>query len=73
MDKDPGTQPVEIGEIFCCLWAKIMLELVWGRAMAACAKLNLCARLPAGIEGAVHAVQVAWERMMTPEEALENP
>ena len=36
--------------------------------MVACDNMNLCAGFPAGIEGAVHAVQAAWERVMTPEE-----
>ena len=44
-------------EIFRRLWAKIIIA-VWGeRATAACGDLNLCAGLPAGIEGAIHAVQ----------------
>ena len=38
LDKEPGTRPVGIGEIYCRLMAKCVLE--------ACSNLNLCAEPP---------------------------
>ena len=59
---------VGIGEIFRRLIAKCIL------AMEACGNLNLCAGLPAGIEGAVHAMTTAWENAMAePTEAAHQP
>ena len=54
---------VGIGEIFRRLIAKCIL------AMEACGNLNLCAGLPAGIEGAVHAMTTSWENAMATEAA----
>jgi hypothetical protein len=56
LDKEPGTRPVGIGEIYRPLFAKCVLEACGSQATTACGNLNLCADLPAGIEGAVHAV-----------------
>lgn len=63
LDKQPGTRPLGIGEIFMRYIAKISLALVGSQATIACGDNNLCAGLPAGIEGAVHAVQTVWERI----------
>ena len=49
-----------IGEIFRRLIAKCVLSGVGHQAMEACGNLNFCAGLPAGIEGAVHAMTTAW-------------
>ena len=56
LDKEPGTRPVGIGEIYRRLIAKCVLEVCGSQATTACGNLNLCAGLPAGIEGAVHAM-----------------
>ena len=56
LSKDPGVRPVGIGEIYRRLFAKAILYSVGKQATAACGNFNLCAGLPAGIEGAVHAV-----------------
>ena len=56
LDKEPGTRPVGIGEIYRRLFAKCVLEACGSQATTACGNLNLCLGLPAGIEGAVHAV-----------------
>ena len=56
LDKEPGTRPVGIGEVYRRLFAKCVLEVYGSQATTVCGNLNLCAGLPAGIEGAVHAV-----------------
>ena len=61
LDKQPGTRPVGIGEVYRRLMAKILLLVVGHQATVACSNFNLCAGLPAGIEGAVHAVQEFWD------------
>ena len=63
LDKGPVTSPVGIGKIFRRLWAKVTLEVCGERATMDCGDLNLCAGLPAGIEGAIHAVQPIGARM----------
>ena len=57
LDKEPGTRPVGIGEVYRRLWAKCLLKAIGSQATAACGNYNLCAGLQAGIEGAVHAVR----------------
>ncbi|KAI2494156.1 hypothetical protein MHU86_20388 [Fragilaria crotonensis] len=57
LDKQPGTRPVGIGEVYRRLWAKCLLKAIGSQATAACGNYNLCAGLQAGIEGAVHAVR----------------
>ena len=59
LDKQPGVRPVGIGEVYRRLWAKTVIAAVGSQATAACGNFNLCAGLPAGIEGAVHAVREA--------------
>ena len=74
LDKQPGVRPVGIGEIFRRLIAKCVLAAVGHQAMEACGNLNLCAGLPAGIEGAVHATTTAWEKATAePTEAADPP
>ena len=41
-------------------WAKTCLSVCGSHAMMACGDKNLCASLPAGIEGAVHAIERVW-------------
>ncbi|KAI2506100.1 hypothetical protein MHU86_8331 [Fragilaria crotonensis] len=52
LDKQPGTRPVGIGEVYRRLWAKCLLKAIGSQATAACGNFNLCAGLQAGIEGA---------------------
>ena len=59
LDKQPGVRPVGIGEVYRRLLAKCVIAVIGQQATAACGNLNLCAGLPAGIEGAVHAVRTA--------------
>ena len=60
LDKEPGTRPVGIGEVYRRLWAKCLLKAIGSQATAACGNYNLCAGLQAGIEGAVHAVRAVF-------------
>jgi hypothetical protein len=60
LDKQPGTRPVGIGEVYRRLWAKCLLKAIGSQATAACGNFNLCAGLQAGIEGAVHAVRAVF-------------
>jgi len=69
LDKQPGVRPVGIGEIWRRLMAKCVIAVAGSQATAACGNLNLCAGLPAGIEGAVHAVEEAWRRSEPPKVA----
>ena len=57
LDKQPGVHPVGIVEIYRRLWAKCILNAIVTQATVACDNFNLCAGLPAGIEGAVYHVQ----------------
>jgi hypothetical protein len=61
LDKQPGVRPVGIGESYRRLMAKCLLEEIGHKATTACGNRNLCAGLPGGIEGAVHAVATAFE------------
>jgi len=56
LDKGPGTRPVGIGEVYRRLMAKCLLNVAGHKATVACGTSNLCAGLPAGIEGALHAM-----------------
>jgi hypothetical protein len=66
LDKQPGVRPVGIGEIYRRLIAKCAISVIGHQATTACGNLNLCAGLPAGIEGAVHAVRQAWKAPLPP-------
>jgi hypothetical protein len=57
LDKQPGTRPVGIGEVYRRLWAKCLLKAIGSQATAACGNFNLCSGLQAGIEGAINAVR----------------
>ena len=61
LDKQPGTQPVGIGEIFRRLMAKCVVAEVGHQATLACGNDQLCAGLAASIEGAVHAMRTQWK------------
>ncbi len=49
LDKEPGTRPVGIGEVYRRLWAKCLLKAIGSQATAACGNYNLCAGLEAGM------------------------
>ena len=58
LDKCPGIRPMGIGESLRRLMAKLVLATTGHQATAACGIDNLCAGLPAGIEGSVHTLQL---------------
>ena len=75
LDKKPGVRPVGIGESIRRLLAKCVVKIAGSEAMQAASNLNLCAGLPAGIEGAVHALLTKWTEEIDPDEELDpdNP
>ena len=75
LDKQPGVRPVGIGEIFRRLFAKCTIAIIGHQATTACGNLNLCAGLPGGIEGAVHAVRQAFDSPLPPipDDAAQHP
>ena len=73
LDKQPGTRPVGIGDVFRRLMAKCVLALAGPHATAACGNLNLCAGLKSGVEGAVHAVRSTWETIEFPDPESNTP
>ena len=73
LDKQPGVRPVGIGSIFRRLMAKCVIKAIGRQATTVCGSLNLCAGLPAGIEGAVHAVREHSNPPPTGEEAPLPP
>ena len=62
LNKCPGVRPVGIGEVFRRLMARCVVKVAGHRATASCGTSNLCAGLPAGIEGALHAVKNQWQK-----------
>ena len=64
LNKFPGTRPLGVGCILRRFMCKCVLLATGQEAAAACGNLNLCAGIPAGIEGAVHAVRRLWENLL---------
>jgi hypothetical protein len=71
LDKQPGTRPVGVGEVWRRLMAKCVIKVAGRKATAACGTMNLCAGLSAGIEGAVHVLQDA-PRIIARQEAARR-
>jgi hypothetical protein len=65
LNKQPGFHPVGIGESFCRLMAKYLLGEIGHLATTTCGIRNICAGLPAGIEGAVHAIRKEYSSAAT--------
>ncbi len=53
-DKNPGVWPIGIGDTWCWVLAKSILQVASPAATKACDAGQLCAGLSAGIEGAIH-------------------
>ena len=60
-DNQQGVCPVVIGETWIRLLSKCMMKIMGNKATKTCQDDKLCARLKAGIEGAVHRVQSIWD------------
>ena len=58
-NKKPGVRPIQCGEIFRRYWAKVVILITGFQAMEECGSVQLCAGLPVGVEGAVHAMRRA--------------
>ena len=61
LDKMTGVRPVGIGETWKRIATKVVLEIAGGGENDVCGKVQLCAGLEAGIDGAVHAVRALCE------------
>jgi len=61
LDKNPGVWPIGIGDTWRWVLAKCILQVAGPAATEACGVDQLCAGLSAGIEGAVHLMQHAWD------------
>ena len=61
IDKQPGVRLVDVGEMWRRLFAKIVLNVVVLEATMVCQDDQLCARLKAGIYGAIHGAQALWD------------
>jgi hypothetical protein len=73
LDKSLGVRPVGIGEVYRRLMAKCVLKAVGHQATDVAGNLNLCAGLPAGIEGAIHGVRQATAAPPIPPVPPEPP
>ena len=62
LDKSPGIRPVEIGETWRRLLAKCLLQVSGEEAKSACGTEQLAGGVEAGIEGAIHAARLQWEK-----------
>ena len=60
-DKNPGVQPIGVGEVLRRIVAKAILQVAAPDILKACGPLQKCAGSPAGIEAAVHAMQLIFE------------
>ena len=61
LDKQPGLRPVGARETWRRLFFNIVLNVTGPEATIACQDYQLCYRLKAVIDGAVHRVQSIWD------------
>ena len=62
LDKQPGTRPVGVGDIWRRLMAKCLLKVAGPEAKSACGTNQLAGVLEAKIEGAIHEICVLFEK-----------
>ena len=56
-------RPIWIGEMLCQSISKFVMRAAGDQAKTACRRLQMCAGIDVGIEGAIHAMdQRRWER-----------
>jgi hypothetical protein len=74
LDKQPGTRPVAIGEIWMRCTGKGLIMQSDDQAKLACGSVQLCAGLECGIEASLHAVRDVWamDGFQTPIHAAPN-
>ncbi|KAL3768952.1 hypothetical protein ACHAWO_004062 [Cyclotella atomus] len=74
LDKQPGTRPLAVGEIWMrCIGKGVMVD-AGDQAKLACGNVQLCAGLEAGIESSLHAVREVWDNndFVQPDRAWPN-
>ena len=65
LDKQPGVRPVGVGETWRRLFDKIILKFTGPEATMACQDNQLCARLKAVIDFAIHRVEALWNENLS--------
>ena len=70
LDKQPGVRPVDVGETWRFIFANILLKVTGPEETTKCQDDQLCARLKAGIVGAIHGVQALWDENLSTEECI---
>ena len=68
LDKSPGVRPIGVGEVWRRLIVKSVLQVTGEEATDACGRDQLCAGLPAGVEGGIRAAQEMRESHSQEEE-----
>ena len=68
LNKQPGVLPVGGGETWRNSFANIILKVTGPEATMACQDDQLCARIKAVIDGAIHGVQDLWDKYLSTEE-----
>jgi hypothetical protein len=61
-DKEPGTRPLHVGEVYMRMIGKDLLWTAADEAKDACGCAQLCTGLEAGVEGGLHAARASWEK-----------
>ena len=67
LDKKSGVHPVGVRETWRYIFANVVLKFTKPEATMACQDDQLCAKLKAGIYGAVNRVQDIWDKNLTTE------
>eukprot|EP00978_Attheya_sp_CCMP212_P000833 scaffold1738_cov46-Attheya_sp.AAC.5 len=61
LNKWPGIRPIGVGEVWQRLITKVNLMVMVKAVKAICGENQLCVGLEAGVEGAIHAMQLIYE------------
>ena len=68
LDKHPVVRLVGVGEMWWCLFAKIVLKVTGPEETMVCQDDHLCAVLKAEIDGMIHGVQAQWDKKSSTDE-----